>query len=71
MHDADPGFVDLVIGQPLVDFLERHARLEACQPCTQAEVYPEAEGEMPLHHAVDVEAFRRVEVPRIVVGGAD
>src|SRR5579872_2138540 len=71
MCPLEARLVDLVIGDPLQDFLEDDTGLEARQGRTQAGMHAEPEGHMVARAAADVENIRVLELVRITIGGDD
>ena len=55
MRPLDTVLVDVPLGEPGEDLLQRHAALEAGERGTQTEVQPEAERQVLAEVAADVE----------------
>ena len=63
--------VDVPLGEPLQDLLERDAALDAGEGRAEAVVGAVAEREVPAESPVDVEAIGFVEVPLVAVRRGD
>jgi Xaa-Pro aminopeptidase len=62
------GDVDPVVGEPRQQLLERHACLEAGERRAEAEVRPEAEGQVLHRRACDVEGVGMGDGRLVAVG---
>ncbi len=51
--------------------VERHLRLQSCQRCANAVVVPQAESEVPILSAPDIEAVGIGEPLRVAIGSRD